>query len=524
MISLPIPTPSRTRSAKPRSPATGSPASRLDPVGAAIAGLYPAPNVTGAAAQSSNYRSNYLTDSPRKSWVARIDHDLRSNDRIYGRLLGLRSENNVGPLFPTPGLDSYNQLLKTTYYDVSATWSHNFTPTLINEARYDWNQRVADQWHGSTDQGLPAKLGIKGTNPRFLPRINITSLDSFGNASRQLRYQDPVASNYFNDSMTRIAGKHTLKWGFEYRASSNTDYFMGTAGGVFSFTNNVTNSGLTSLLLGWVSSASRQEDLPLKARADTAGAYFQDDWKVARGLTLNLGLRWDYDQPRYEAFDNRQNSFDRNAINPVSGTPGVVTFSGRNGESRSSSQKNLANFGPRFGFAWQPTAKWVVRGGAGLLYMGQYTNNVTFDPALGFSLQGSFSTPDNGVTAPFLMKDGLPALSFPTESDLTAGFGAVPVGQAATTSVSFLEKNRRNGYLESFNLTIQRQLGHSWVGEVGYVARPRPPPPPAPTRKASTRCPRNSSDPATPRSSDPSRSSAPSACSPPTSATRITTG
>ena len=445
------------------------PVSRLDSVGSAIAALYPAPNVPGAASQSSNYRSNILTDAPQKSWVLRLDHDLRATDRIYGRFLGLRSNNNVGPLFPTPGIDSNNQLLRTTYYDVSATWSHNFSPSWINEARYDWNQRVADQWEGSTDQGWPAKLGITGTNSRFLPNINVTGLQAMGNGSRQLRYQDPVASNYFNESMTKITGKHTFKWGYEYRASSNTDYFFGTAGGVFSFTNQVTGSGLASLLLGRVASASRQEDLPLKSRADTMGAYVQDDWKVSRTLTLNLGLRWDYDQPRHEVNDNRQNGFDRTAINPVSGTPGVVTFAGRNGVSEYSSQNNWANIGPRLGFAWQPADKWVVRGGAGLLYLGEYTNNVTFDPALGFSLQGSFVSPDSGVTPAFLMKNGMPALSYPTEASLTPGFGAVAVGASPTTSVSFLENNRRNGYLESFSMAVQRQLGKAWVAELGYV-------------------------------------------------------
>ena len=223
------------------------------------------------------------------------------------------------------------------------------------------------------------------------------------------------------------------------------------------------------MLLGWVNSASIQEDLPLKSRADTTSAFVQDDWKATRTLTLNLGLRWDFDFPRREVFDNRQSSFDRATINPVSGTPGVVTFSGRNGVSDDATRKDWNNFGPRVGFAWQPHENWVIRGGGGILYLGQFTNNVTFDPALGFSKLASFTSPDSRSAA-FLLRSGFPAASVPTEAELTPGFGAVPVGQAATTAVSFIEPGRRNGYLESFSFNVQRRLSANWVLEAGYLA------------------------------------------------------
>ncbi|WP_321476898.1 TonB-dependent receptor [uncultured Paludibaculum sp.] len=455
-----------------RAPFAGNiiPANRLDPVGAAIAALYPDPNVSGRPSGSSNYRANQLTDSPHNIYVGRVDHVFSDRDRVYGRFLGRTNPQVGGPIFPQAGIDSYNQIVKTTNYDVAGTWSHSFTPTWLNEARYAWNRRVANQWHGGLDQGLAAKLGITGTNAKYFPRVNITGLEAMGNANRQERRQDPVLSHYLVDTMTKISGKHTLKWGADYRYSSNVDYFYGTAGGAFSFTDTAAGSGLAALLLGWTTSASRQENLPIKSRADTLSAFFQDDWKVARNLTFNLGLRWDYDQPRRETLGNRQSSFDRYTLNPVSGTPGVITFSGRNGLGSYAHSKDLNNFGPRVGFAWQATPAWVVRGGAGILYLGQYTNNVTFDPSLGFSLQGSFVSPDSGLTPVFLLKNGMPALSFPTEADLRPGFGTLPLGQTPTTSVSFLEQDRRNGYLESFNLNIQRQFGANWLTEAGYIA------------------------------------------------------
>src|SRR5262249_15383418 len=156
------------------------------------------------------------------------------------------------------------------------------------------------------------------------------------------------------------------KFGFELRQDFNVDDFRGTGGGRFTFSSTATNDALAALLLGWVNTANRQEELPIKSRADYLAAFAQDDWKVTPNFTLNLGLRWDSDQPRWEAFNNRQNSFDRYAINPVSGTPGVVTFSGRNGLGKFATNKDLNNFGPRFGFAWRIGNSWVVRGGSAM--------------------------------------------------------------------------------------------------------------------------------------------------------------
>src|SRR5262249_11898371 len=265
-------------------------------------------------------------------------------------------------------------------------------------------------------------------------------------------------TEHFADNLTLIRGNHTLKGGFDFRYSLNDDIFRGSAGGRYGFNDTATRSSLAALLLGWTQSASLQETLALRNRPNATGAFFQDDWRVTSKLTLNLGLRWDLDQPRWEEFNNRQNSFDRNAINPVSGTPGVITFSGRNGLSKFAHTHDWNNFGPRFGFAWQMAKAWVVRGGGAVVYVGEYDTGTPTVANLGFSIQGSFSSPDNGLTPTFLLRDGLPPVKQPSEADLTPGFGSVAVGQATTTAVEFFEPVRRNGYLETFNFNVQRQL------------------------------------------------------------------
>ena len=205
-------------------------------------------------------------------------------------------------------------------------------------------------------------------------------------------------------NLTKIAGRHTLKYGGEFRRSSNDDVWSGQGGGVFGFNTTATNDSLAALLLGWTNSGSRAEAPLIRSRANTFGAFIQDDWKVTPRLTLNLGIRWDLDWPRWEAVDNRQNSFDRYAINPVSGTPGVITWSGRNGLSRYAHNFDKNKFGPRAGFAFRLTDKWIIRGGAATLFIGQYDQATPIVANIGFGYEEISSRPMAGVLLPFFSR------------------------------------------------------------------------------------------------------------------------
>ena len=209
----------------------------------------------------------------------------------------------------------------------------------------------------------------------------------------------------------------------------------------------------------------------IRSRANSYAAFFQDDWKVSPNLTLNLGLRWDMDQPRWEELGNRQNSFSRTALNPVCDCPGLVTFSGRNGLSKYAHNFDKNNFGPRVGFSWRLDEKTVIRGGGAVLYAGEYDQATPRVAFLGFGAVGQFSSPDGGITPAFRLQDGLPYIPEPIEADLIDGFGAISVGGGATTRVDFFEpNNRRTPYLWSANFNIQRQLPGDILFEVGYIA------------------------------------------------------
>lgn len=446
------------------------PASRLDPVGAAIASLYPEPNVAGARSRNNNFRSNQPTRTTTNVAVARLDHNFSLNDRIYGRFLANESDTFNAPVFPVPGTDVYHSTSDNSFYSWSATWQHTFSPLTTLESRYSWDRRKANALSGGSDLGLAARYGIRGTNDRFFPQITIPGLTGFGTGNHE-RLQVPIRGDHATATITRIRGAHTVKFGGEWRRSTNDDRWSGTGGGVFGFNQAATGDALGSVLTGWALSGSRAEALLLRTRASTIGAFLQTDWKVSPKLTLNLGLRWDLDTPRRELVDNRQNSFDQFALNPISSTPGLITWSGRNGLSDYAHNFDKNNFGPRLGFAYRAAGEWVIRGGTGLLYVGQYDQATPIVANIGFGLRGDVVSPDGGRTAAFLLKDGLPALASPSNDLLVPGYGAVRAGQGPTLAVEFFEPSGRAvPYLVNFNLNVQRQLPGNAVIEVGYLS------------------------------------------------------
>jgi hypothetical protein len=164
------------------------------------------------------------------------------------------------------------------------------------------------------------------------------------------------------------------------------------------------------------------------------------------------------------------NGFDPLAINPVSGTPGVVRFAGVDGWAVSPYPTDWNNFGPRFGFAWRPPAQknTVVRGGFGVFFAHPFDHGAPNSASLGFERSANLSTPDNGITAPFFLRDGVPPVN-ETSGSRDAGFGAVAVGKPTTTAVTFFERNRRTGYSQQFNLGVQHEFHWNVLVELAYL-------------------------------------------------------
>lgn len=367
-------------------------------------------------------------------------------------------------------MDPFRRTRTGKYYSPSVTWFHSFKPSLINELRFSYDWRSFTNLNSGAYSNLNQQIGLNGVRQDFGPRITVTGYQTMGEGSNMERIQSPIKGHQITENLLWLKGNHSVKFGFERRGSTNDDLNRNTAGGVFGFNNLATGHGVAALLLGWVLNASVNEVLPIRSEIINYGGYIQDDWKITQRLTLNLGLRWDMDTPRRELFDNRMNSFDLFAINPVSGTPGSITFAGRNGVSKWAHDFDPNNFAPRLGFALRLKEKWAVRGGAAMLYMGLYDLATVINATNGFAFSGSFVSPDNGLTPAFRLRNGMPAIESPSERDLRPGFGAVPRGASPQNTIEFFQPGpRATSYLMSINFNVQRQLPARVVVELGYL-------------------------------------------------------
>jgi hypothetical protein len=454
------------------------PPDELDPVALALVKLYPGPNIAGAAPNVSNFRANDPTQGVYDVYVARIDHVFGDKDRVFGRFLAQTDHEPTASIYPTPGTDNYGVLAHNYYYNPSGTWYHDFSSTLINEFRFTYSRRQALSISAGANTNLASKIGIQGTNAAFFPTVTLSGLAGFGNTTQQERLQTPINSNQYVDNVSWQRGNHQFKFGVELRTSNNTDNYFPTAGGSFAFTNtgistNAALGSLANLLLGRVNSATLQQAETLLTTSYSWGLFAQDDWRITPKLTVNLGLRYDLDAPRVEEH-NRQNSFDASTINPVSGTPGIITFSGINGVSKYANNWDYHNIGPHIGFAYTANQSTVVRGGGAILFPGEYDQATPIVAYTGFAKQISLSSPNAGTGAPaFLLKsngtDGTGTATVPTAAQLTDAYGAVPIGKKVVQAPQYFQRDRVTGYLYQGSLNIEQQIGNQLLLTFGYL-------------------------------------------------------
>ncbi len=451
------------------------PASRVDAVGAKIASYYPAAtNPPTNLAGANNFNRNAVSALNITTWTSKVDHIFTDHDRVTMRYVLHDFPTYITPAYDEPAADPNASNTVRRAHSLLLNHTHTFSAAMLNDFRFNWQPRSFHPTTLSIDQGWPTKLGLKGVSDRAFPRINATPYAALGSTTQE-RVQMPIRDTHIVDTLSIFRGRHSLKVGGEIRLARNIDDLNSFMSGQFTFglqpTQNPASAGntgnsLASMLLGFPTSGNVLDSDLLDRRAKYFALFLQDDWKISQNLTLNLGLRWEAHTPKFDA-NNRMNGFDATTINPVSRTPGIVTFAGLNGVGSQLYNGDWNNFMPRIGLAWKPkgSAGTVIRAGAGVFYgipLPGSNNN-----SAGFAAQANYTTPDNGITAPFYMRDGFPGgLANPT---LGPDFGAVPVGQTASLAFDFVETERRLGYTMQWNLSVQQDIGRNSLVEVSYL-------------------------------------------------------
>jgi len=339
------------------------PSDRISQFAKAAKPYYPTP--TGSNLPNVNYVAVISNPVTMDQGSARLDYNVGANDRINSHVTFFEYERvNYGTM-PFSGTQSYSKVRP----NMSGQWTHTFSPRLLNDFRYGYS--YTDTYTGPDrllSKDVTPDFGLKNLKPEpgafAPPQINIEGFGSIGSAAwiPQGAY-DSV--HMFVEQLTWIRGRHTMKFGGDFRYLKYDDRGYATQNGYYTFTNRMyTKNSMADFLIGW----------PQEAFADQAGgagflhylrngeysAYAQDDVKLTRELTMNVGLRYEYVQWPLEVNDELSTwNFQR----------GMLDRAGKE-ISRRIAPPDRNNWGPRLGFAYNPSwlKKTVVRAGAGVMY------------------------------------------------------------------------------------------------------------------------------------------------------------
>ncbi|MFN7935803.1 MAG: carboxypeptidase regulatory-like domain-containing protein [Bryobacteraceae bacterium] len=452
------------------------PQARMDPVALQLLPFYPAANrAPDDLAGANNFRANDVTSLTRDNYIVKIDHNLTSYNKITARYLYNSDNTHGNSVFPNRAADPTNDADRHQQFWYG-TWTRIFSPALLHELRYTFGDRINHAYARGLGGSWPTKLGLRGLPDDAFPQFGAAGFANLGSGTQERR-QFPIRQHQVVSNASWIRNRHTFKFGGEFRPSLNRELFRPSISGDFAFSrgysglpgNANTGSGLLTMLLGVPTNLAQRETPVVERSSWYIAGFFQDDWNVREGLTLNIGLRWETDTPLRDA-NLRMNAFDSTTMNPVSGTPGVVKFLGVGGYRSTPYDGDYNNFGPRFGFAWKPLrrSRTVLRGGFGVFYAHPFDRAEANTATLGFERSSTLVLLDNTIGIPYTMGGGLPLrpLETPVLSD---AFGAVPISQAPNQAVTFFETDRRIGYSQQFNMRVQHEFSGAILVEAGYL-------------------------------------------------------
>ncbi|MBS1794128.1 MAG: TonB-dependent receptor [Acidobacteria bacterium] len=475
----------------------------LDPVALAVLRYLPLPNRPGLV---NNYAFADNTIFNRDIFSGRIDHTVSDKQSFFVRF-SYEKRYNAPPNFlgsiAAPVTVQRDTFLNTTFNHV-----YSLSATLINNFRYGYTRAHAQQ--ASDSLGFdPTTLGFapnlaQAASQLIFPTFNIGSTVGAGEIGTGIiggaGNDQPRDTQMAGDSLTYVTGAHVFRFGAEYRLYRFYPFQFSIPSGSFSFTRAATagpvpsavvspveaaGSSFASFLLGIPSGITREVQQPITIYHHYGAGFVQDDWKIRRNLTLNLGLRWDFETGTASP-QNLITNFDFDAPSPIAANvqnrlnsinldpavaalnPGIRNLTGRLSFPEGSQQDTNKNrFAPRVGFAYSINPKTTLRGGVGLFFL---PISLEGSSALGTSFtdsvtQTSFASGTGQVTAATIF------LSDPFRNGVRTAIGN---SLGALTSLgqnldAVVEPHRPNPYNWQFNLVLQRELAKNLVLDIAFV-------------------------------------------------------
>ena len=478
-----------------RSPFAGNriPSDRLDPVAVNLMKYFPPPNVTAVNpfTNLNNYANSGTAPSNSYRVDTRVDQNWTPQWRMFARV-SVGWSNGL-PFNPLGSVASSGNVNNSGQRSVSLDHTITVNPTLLVNLRYGLGRYTSlavplSNGFDLSTLGFPKIVNeIASRNGNQFPSVDFGGAVSSLGPGGWNRNRNAGMIHSLSGSVTKILSRHTIKAGGEYRKSLLNVFNPGYPSGTFSFSSGWTQQEistfsttagfpLASALLGLVASGRMSHDpVPAVASAYFAG-YFQDDFKLTRRLTLNIGLRYDLDRPRTERY-NQMSAFALYEPSPIAGKVpasacvycgnllGAMHFMDANNRRQTPTDTN--NFGPRIGFAYDLGWRTAIRGGYGIAYPPSVmqatgsSGNTGLDGFRTYTNQiptvDSMRSVHSYLRDPFVDGYNLPS---------TAQGAATFLGDSVNESV---HDAWVNSYVQQWNLNIQHEVRGNMVVEIGYL-------------------------------------------------------
>ena len=425
------------------------PADRIDPVAARIAAMLPLPNTTGG----NNLIRQPNVEDRSDRYLGRVDFRVSDNDNLFARYIYSDRFRYVpgflGGILDGTSTSAWGRNDLTSHGAV-AGWTKVLGFALVNEARFSWARGVNDGTQDPFGENGNDQIGFRGApnDPRVVGGIvgmDISGHLRLGSPNFMPKFQHTDQFQYLN-TLTWLRGRHQLKFGADIMAPMKNEYFdVAPTRGNLTFNGQFTGNAFADFLLGYAQRAQLTNVFVVTQKLWSSSFFVQDDWRVSDMLTVNLGLRYDFMTPAYEA-DNRMANFD-----PATGT----LVSAREGslEDRALVKPDKNNVAPRIGAVYKVSDRTIIRGGYGVFY--NQFDRIGSEDQLALNPPGLRNidiTAAAGNVPVLLTRDGFPA-NFLDPSNIVLSRLLIRAADA----------NSPRTMVQQFGAGIERQLGKNFV-------------------------------------------------------------
>lgn len=441
----------------------------MDPVALKVAQLLPDPNVLG----TNTYASNPLKPDNADHFDIRADQQVNQGTAVFARI-AYTKENIFNPgvlgavVGSAPQPATPGNAFATTTVGAALGVTHVFSPNIVNDLRFGYSRVNVNQipGSGSTDVdpatafGIPGIPFVKGINGG-LPDIITGNTQEFG-APHCVPTVEITNVYTYRDVLNVVRGKHSMDMGVEGRPSEFTILQPCESNGRWGFNNNFAGSGFANLLMGLPAYVQLSTLHNIDYLRNNYAGFWGDKWKPTDRLTISVGLRWEYHTPVAEKYNAQASlGLDGTFYLAKPGTlPANFPFPVQvAGKYLNTPHHN--DWAPRLGFAYRVGAKTVLRGAYGIFWQAEEI--------------GAYSSPSPGFMPPYYVNPKFNAISAtqvnPTVNSLGRGFAANTLDLYDPTTLQYtsLQRDFADGYVQSWNLAVQRQLGGSTTLEVAYI-------------------------------------------------------